>query len=75
MVNDHVMLSRVRPCQYAFKHPLLVCAVEEMALQLGAKKYPPEDAAEGQWQVDRHVNANHFYRMAECLERSVRRDG
>jgi len=74
-VGDHVILSRVHPYQYAFKHPLLVCAVEERALQLDAKKYAPEDAAEGEWQVDRHVNANNFYRMAECLERFVRRDG
>ena len=28
-VSDHVILSRVHPYQYAFKHPLLVCAVEE----------------------------------------------
>ena len=62
-VGDRVILSRMRPYQYAFKHPLLVCEGEGGGLKLDATKHAPEDAAEGEWQVDRHVNANNYYGM------------
>ena len=41
-VNDHVILSRVHPYQYAFKHPLLVCEGEGGGLKLDATKHAPE---------------------------------
>ena len=41
-VSDHVVLSRVHPYQYAFKHPLLVCEGKEGGLKLDATKHAPE---------------------------------
>jgi len=41
-VGDHVILSRVHPYQYAFKHPLLVCEGEGGELKQDATKHAPE---------------------------------
>ena len=71
--NDYVVLSRVLPQQYTFKHALRVCAAWSSGLQLDARKRAPDDAAEGEWQVDRHVNASNYWRMEERLKQFVRR--
>ena len=71
--NDYVVLSRVLPQQYTFKHALRVCAAGSSGLQLDAGKRAPDDAAEGEWQVDRHVNASNYWRMEERLKQFVRR--
>ena len=71
--NDYVVLSRVLPQQYTFKHALRVCAVGPSWLHLDAGNRAPDAVAEGEWQVDRHVNASNYWRMEERLKQFVRR--
>ena len=50
------------------------CALRSrIALYLDARKRARGVAADGVWQIDRHVNALNYWQMQECLERSVRR--
>ena len=46
--NDYVVLSRVLPQQYTFRHALRVCAAGSSGLQLDAGKRAPDDAADGE---------------------------
>ena len=70
--NDYVVLSRVLPQQYTFKHALRVCAVGSSWFHLDGGDRAPDAVAEGKWQVDRHVHACNYWRMQESLKCFVR---